>query len=242
MVGLVETGGLANATLASRELLMLGIKNDGQLYFEHAENLFDEEPLKALLDPKKLDLGSNREVKPWWNTMLHLVRIHDLRRQYGGDSGGADLVQERMAVLKDLLRQHDTLKQQHPEGLLELERMAAAFDLRLDLLPRFAVEDGGEPTQLVKVFEQLLRLEKSPPDQPAIGRRCQLLWIERQIGAIKSSARLEALRDAYVGLLSAEQKSDLWEGFSETFHGRFMNRLKELKVVSPVAPPPEDEG
>ena len=243
VLGLVETGGLSNAALASREMLMLGVDTENPRYFETAEDLFAEAQLEALLDPQKLDLASQRQVAPWWKTMLSLVRIHDLRRQYGG--GGTeeeeDLVAARMMSLGELLRQNDALRKEHSEAVSEFEKLEEAFRKRSELLPRIGASGGGDPAQLVQEFGVLLEIEKS-----AVGRRSHLLWIERQLGDIKSADRLNSLRDACrLGFLDVARNAGVWNGLPETFRVRYMRRLKDLQPASPPAPasppvPPPD--
>ncbi len=235
VLGLVEAGGLSNAALASREMLMLGVDNENPRYFEAAEDLFAEAPLVALLDPQKLDLASQRQVTPWWKTMLALVRIHDLRRQYrGGGTEEEDLAAARMMSLGEVLRQNDALRKDHSEAVSEFEKLEEAFRKRSELLPRIGASGGGDPAQLAQEFGVLLEIEKS-----ALGRRSHLLWIERQLGAIKSADRLESLRDACrPGFLNVERNAGVWDGLPETFRVRYMSRLKDLQVASPPAPPP----
>ncbi len=232
VVGLVEAGGLSNAALASRELLMLGVERDNPLYFEAAENLFAEASLRALLDPQKLDLASRRQVAPWWNIMLHLARAHDLRRQHGA-GGEEDLALAKVAILREVLLKNEALRNELPEDVAEFESIAAAFKKRADLLPGLAAADGRDPARLVEEFAALLAAEPS-----AVARRSHLLWIERQLGAIKSAERLSSLRDAWLGFLGAESNAGLWEGLPEAYRTRYLSRLKDLQAASPPAPPP----
>ena len=80
-------------------------------------------------------------------------------------------------------------------------------------------------------------------DPSPLGRRANLLWIERQLAAVKSAERLESLRDASLGYLGAEPNAVVWDGLPEAFRTRYMGRLKDLQAASPPAPPkPEKTG
>lgn len=238
VVGLARSDGASGLTWTVSRLQEIGVERDSVEYLEFVSRLTAEDSFSPWLSTEKLDLGDEDRLRCLWVVALARSRAADL---LGRD---ADAAEEDVQRLRALASQNPQIREAVPTDVSVLEKHAEIRSRRASITATITKPGAFDASQVAAAMDSLVRAEID-----AVGRWCELRWIERALASedLRRRDPKRTLARHWLARLEGAEGAGLLSGLPVAFTKAYPARIASLGApaeppVDPPPPPPATEG